>query len=711
MAEKPRARILNVDDDDAGRYVITKILTRAGYDVLEAATGRDAVRLAGERPDLILLDVNLPDIHGFEVCNRIKADPRTASIPVVHLSATRVGSADRVVGLEGGADGYLVQPIDPQELVATVRAFLRLKDAEEALHVRTQALEAVRVITTEITRELDLTTLLELIIRRAVELLGANSGTVRLWDEEAQLLIPVTWHGLGDWAKGQSRRLGEALSGTVAQRREGLIVNDYPMSPYANPAILEHVQINAMLAEPLLYRDRLLGVLTADKHGPGSSFTEKDQEVLRLFATQAAIAMENARLFAELNQSFHALQQAQGELVRTEKLRALGQMAAGIAHNLNNILMAIVGQVELLKLQGETPDIRTALDTLKTAALDGAQVVRRLQDSTRHQPTGSQTVCDLASLVREAVALTRPHWKDEPEHRGVTIAVRTVLPDLPPILGHPAEIREALTNVLLNAADAMPSGGILTLSARPGSGARDQGPGPTPDPGPPTPEFVELQVTDTGLGMSEEVQRQIFDPFFTTKGGHGTGLGLSRVSAIMERHRGRIDVVSALGEGTTFTLRFPVAPASALPLPAASGGVRPVPGRRILLVEDDPAVRKTLAALLREAGHTVTEADGGTAALALLADHPVDLVLTDLGMPELTGWEVARLVKAHRPQLPVVLLTGWGQQPGVIAEHQGVVDRVLGKPCRLEELLGVILELTGEQPPVPSGEIQEKAEA
>jgi len=133
MAEKPRARILNVDDNDGGRYVITKILTRAGYDVIEAATGREGLRLAGERPDLILLDVNLPDISGFDVCTRIKADPRTASIPVVHLSATHVGSADRVVGLEGGADGYLVQPIDPQELVATVRAFLRLKDAEQAL--------------------------------------------------------------------------------------------------------------------------------------------------------------------------------------------------------------------------------------------------------------------------------------------------------------------------------------------------------------------------------------------------------------------------------------------------------------------------------------------------------------------------------------------------------------------------------------------------
>ena len=173
------------------------------------------------------------------------------------------------------------------------------KWAEEALLARTLQLEAVRAVTAEISRELDLAALLELINRRAGELVGAASGTVRLWDEQAELLIPVAWHGLGEWMKHQCRRLGEGLSGTVAQRREGMIVNDYRTSPYAHPATLERTKIAAVLAEPLIYRDRLLGVLTVDNHEPGQPFTEQDQELFRIFAAHAAIAIENARLHSE----------------------------------------------------------------------------------------------------------------------------------------------------------------------------------------------------------------------------------------------------------------------------------------------------------------------------------------------------------------------------------------------------------------------------
>ncbi len=579
------------------------------------------------------------------------------------------------------------------------------KRAEVALAARTQQLEAVRAVTAEITRELDLPSLLGLITRRAAGLVGAASGTVFLWDDAAQALVPRAWHGFGDWKPDVRLRLGEGVAGVVAQRQEGLIVNDYQTSPHTHPTILERTKITAVLAEPLLYRERLVGVIAIYNEGSRHPFAEQHRQLLTLFAIQAAIAIENARLFAELNQSYTDLQRAQEELIRSEKLRALGQMAAGIAHDLNNTLAAILGQAELLKLQVPTPQVQDRLDTLVTAAADGAQVVRRLQGFARQQLTPTLVRCDLATLVQEAVELTRPRWRDEPQRKGMVVQVRTELPDsdgLPPILGQPTEIREALTNLILNAVDAMPQGGTLTLSGRPVSEGRRRGLSSTPDP-----RFVELSITDTGVGMAEEIRRRVFEPFFTTKGVQGTGLGLSVVYGIMERHGGHIAVTSTPGRGTTVTLRFQAA-RLAMGLVELKSAPRRVPSRRLLVIDDEPMVRKTLVALLRTVGHMVTEAAGGAEGLARLMEGPVDCVLTDLGMPELTGWDVARAVKTHAPQLPVILLTGWGELP--LGEPESakseLVDRILSKPIQLEDLLGVIAEITepapcGAEPPEP----------
>ncbi len=723
---------------------------------------------------------------------------------------------------------------------------------------RRRQLEAVRDVAAEISRELDLPTLLGLIVRRAVELVGAKSGEIHLWEEATQMLVPRAWPGLGEWMADVRYRLGEAVTGTVAHRRQGLIVNDYRSWPGADRRFLERTGTTAVLGEPLLYRDRLVGVITINNDGVGRSFTEQDREILGLFATQAAIAIENARLhqaavrrgkeleallratrtvmaeldlqgileqivteatqisdcshvklllldkhagvlrigalkgttlppgfqlalgtglsglvaqtgeplftedaasdsrnvlrdqdrelgvatylglpvkirnevlgvlafntttphrysadelaylgsfadhaaiaienarlFAEVNQSYRDLQRALEELVRAEKLRALGQMAAGIAHDLNNTLAAILGQAELLRLRVRETEVQQGLDTLVTAATDGAHIVRRLQGFARQQPGGPLHPCDLAALIQEAVELTRPRWRDEPQRRGAVIEVQSVLPTLPPVLGHPAEVREALTNLILNAVDAMPQGGILTLTARLVTADRRLDRDAVSGPVSTVRHFVELILTDTGIGMTEEVRRRIFEPFFTTKGGQGTGLGLALVYGIMERHGGHIAVVSTPGKGTTVTLRFQAAPAVTPVGPSPSA--RPGPPRRLLLIDDDPTVRRTVASLLRTVGHTVVEADGGAAGLAGLPGTPVDCVLTDLGMPEVTGWDVARAVRASHPTLPVILLTGWGDQPVVEGAERQLVDKVLGKPFRLEDLLTTIAELT-----------------
>jgi len=570
--------------------------------------------------------------------------------------------------------------------IAAIRDITQRKRAEDALLARTRQLEAVRQTTGEITRELDVMALLGMIARRTMALVQASQCAVFLWDEAAGVLRPRAWHGYpppDGWLEQLRLRLGEAVAGTAAQRRQGLIVNDYRTSPEAHPLVLQHTRITAALAEPLLYRDRLVGVLLLNHEGGARGFSGEDREAVSLLAVQAAIAIENARLFAELTHSYQELRQAQDELIRSEKLRALGQMAAGFAHELNNVLAIILGQAELLRLRTADPELTAALTPLETAAADGAHVVRRLQDFARQRTSVELTPVRLQAVAADALQLTRPRWKDEPERRGAAIVVRTALEHLPPVLGCETEIREALVNVILNAVDAMPHGGALTLRGEEGDG------------------WVDLAVKDTGVGMPEDVRRRIFDPFFTTKGGQGTGLGLSVVHGILERHGGRVQVASALGRGTTLTLRFRTAPAE-----ASGSAARPhLLSRRplrILLIDDDEGVRQTLAALLQAADHTVLEAESGAVGLRRLREERVDLVLTDLGMPGMNGYEVARAVKADHPDLPVILVTGWGEQAPETTS--GLVDRVLGKPLTLQALLGAIAPLASGPARRPASE-------
>jgi PAS domain S-box-containing protein len=580
------------------------------------------------------------------------------------------------------ADQALLRLFADQATIAIENARLFQEERQ-----RREQLEAVRVVSAEIARELDLDRLLDLILRRAMELAGAEAGVIMLWDEAAQALFPRL--RIGEfWAKMPVRpiALGEGIVGHVAQTRQELIINDYRAWAGARQIALAHTAITAALGEPLLYRDQLIGAISLVHTAREGVFEAHHGALLRLFADQAAIAIENARLFQAQQQSFGALQRAQEELVRTEKLRALGQLAAGVAHDLNNMLAAILGQTELLRLQVKLPQVQEALKVLYTAASDGAQVVRRLLEFGRQEPSRALISCELATLVDEALEITRPRWQDEAQEQGRLIEVWRTMENLPNVSGNPAEIREALSNLVLNAVDAMPTGGRLTISGftEPTATA------------PETPSWVVLTVTDSGVGMTEEVRSRIFEPFFTTKGVTGTGLGLAVVYGIMERHGGKIAVASTPGQGTAFTLWF--RGAETRPEAAAETDQPSAPGRRrILLIDDEEPVRMTIANLLRAVGHTVIEADGGAQGLACLTDGAVDLVITDLGMPKMTGWEVAQQVKATFSDLPVLLLTGWGEHLSDAAPGRGCVDRVLAKPIRLEELQGAIAKYTGSR--------------
>ncbi len=663
--------------------------------ILEA--NQAAVRVygytAGEFVTLHIQDLRAPETQTLTAEQMAQADTEGILFETVHRR--KDGTTFPVEVSSRGADlgGERV-------LLSIIRDITDRQRAARALATRSRQLEAVQAIGAEVTRELDLARLLGLVIDRAVSLLHGVSGAVYLVDPATEDVTAQAWVGHGEWLAGTRLGRGEGLVGAVIQRGEGIIENAYRTSAYAVPVFLERTRHTAVLGEPLRYRDRIIGAVLVDRNT--DPFTEPDRDLLRLFADQAAIAIEHARLYNDLKRSYEDLRYAQDELVRAEKLRGLGQMAAGIAHDLNNTLATILGQVELLRLQARPPEIEEGLQMLQTAATDGAAVVRRLQDFARQRGAGPLQPCDLNQLVWEALELTRPRWQEEPRRKGCVIEPVVGLEGLPLVEGNPAEIREALTNLIFNAVDAMPTGGHLrftghAVEAMEGD-LRTRTPHTTRSPAvaraTAVPTWVDVTVADTGIGMDDAIRGRIFDPFFTTKGLHGTGLGLSVVYGIMERHGGRIDVASVSGKGTTFRLRFRVAPRE-VAASASRPTWTPVPSRRILLVDDDASVRRTLASLLRASDQEVFEADSGTEALRWLETTALDLVLTDLGMPEVTGWDVARAAKATRPDLPVVLLTGWGEHARTEAPPDVRVDRVLTKPVPRSAVLAVIAELAG----------------
>jgi CheY-like chemotaxis protein/anti-sigma regulatory factor (Ser/Thr protein kinase) len=291
----------------------------------------------------------------------------------------------------------------------------------------------------------------------------------------------------------------------------------------------------------------------------------------------------------------------------------------------------------------------------------------------------------LNRLVQQVMDLTRARWNDIPQERGIVIEFATELqPDLPAVLGVDSEIREALVNLVFNAVDAMPGGGTLTIRTR----------GVTP----PTDALatsghgsVQVEVADTGAGMDDETRRRCLEPFFTTKGDRGTGLGLAMVYGAMQRHNGEVDVTSVEGEGTTVRLTFPAAVGEAIPMEGADRATPAPKPLRILIVDDDPLVLKSLGDALQGDGHLVISANQGRAGIdtfvaARERGEPFDAVITDLGMPHVDGRQVAAAIKAVAPATLVLLLTGWGQRliaEGDIPPH---VDRVLNKPPRMREL-------------------------
>ena len=527
--------------------------------------------------------------------------------------------------------------------------------------------DASRQFSAMLRREEILTALVE----AAVRLVPARWSLLTI-DAKTREVQPALVADPGSGVASTVRGMEPALirvSEVVARSSTVLHVRTLNALPVGHAARrhLNELSVRSAVLVPVGPRDTpraVLATFAGDDTTP--PFTERDARLAQTLADRAGIALENARLFEELSEAYRELQSTQMQLVRAEKLRALGEMAAGVAHDFNNLLVVILGRVHLLQRHINDPKLRQWLEMVEQAARDGAQIVRQVRAFTRVQPNQSAQSVDLNQVVRDAVEMTRPRWQGQPSTRDREIELKVEFGEIPPVDGQTAELRDVLTNLILNAVDALGDGGILRMVTQ-----RDG-------------DRVQMTVEDTGKGMSDEVRRRVFEPFFSTKGPRGTGLGLAMAYGIVARHGGEIGVDSVEGGGSTFTIRLPVGRerpvASAHPLRTSA------PVLRVLVVDDDVAVREALADLLRLQHHEVAVAEDGTEALERFHSGSFDVVMTDLVMPGMSGWEVAKAIKVAHPEVRVVLVTGTAVDVPTDALQARGVDAIVAKPVGFEEL-------------------------
>lgn len=437
----------------------------------------------------------------------------------------------------------------------------------------------------------------------------------------------------------------------------------------------------SVLGTPLTVEGKLIGIMVLQRR-PKNAFSEPERGFIFGLSAHVAVAVYQARLYQDLHKAYEELRQTQQAIMQQERLKALGQMASGIAHDINNALSPIIGFADLIvQTQPQlNPTAKKHLNYIKTAGEDIAHIVQRLREFYRPRDRESLKRVKLNQVVEQVVDMMRPRWRDIPQSRGIMIEVKMELePKAPDFAGIEAEIRESLTNLILNAVDAMPRGGIIMIRTR-----------VTPEN---VPGDVVLEVADDGIGMDEKTRQRCVEPFYSTKGKRGTGLGLAMVYGVMERHEGKMEVDSVPNKGTTVRLIFPVVK---LENETNENGEEAPPGPfHILCVDDEPPLRELIREMLENDGHKIEVTDGGQAGIeafraARQRNQPFDAVITDLGMPYVDGREVAATIKRESPGTPVIMLTGWGALMKGDRSAPSQVDGILSKPPHMEEIRAIL---------------------
>jgi signal transduction histidine kinase/DNA-binding response OmpR family regulator len=626
MESGHREIILNVDDDEIKRYSVTKVLERAGYEVWEAGTGREALKKAADHPDLMVLDINLPDLNGFEVCRKIKSDPKTSSLLVLHLTASYYDSSHKVYGLESGADGYLTQDIAPEELLATIRALLRMKHAED--------------------RE-----------RAAAERLKLAVDTARL--------------GIWEWSSG-----GGILCSPEAAGLVGCPAGCNPAGIYERIHPADRAELRPRIEAEIAARNPDIAVTCRIEVTPETTRWLSFHARLEYSGEEIpARAVGTVMDISELKSLEEELRARVEELADSHRHK--DEFLAMLAHELRNPLSAMNSALYLFsrepqKHQELVPQVLDRQVKHLTRLVDDLVDVSRI---TRGRIELKKECVDLSAVVRRVV-------------KGIAVQARekrqTVSFSPPPgalrMVGDAVRLEQVLTNLLVNAVKYTPEGGKITVRCE-----RENG-------------LYRVEVEDTGVGIPPDKLSSIFEPFSQVdrsldRTGGGLGLGLTIVRRLTEMHGGSVEAHSAgPGEGSTFTVHLPAGGPASREEDQIEGVRQAAEPRRILVVEDNLDTAVCLSEILQTFQYEVEVAYDGSSALSKAESFRPDIMLIDIGLPELNGYEVARRLREN-PSFSGTLLiaiTGYGQERDKESARLSGFDYHLTKPVNFDELMELI---------------------
>ena len=536
-------RILIVEDDAEMVELMQSMLGLVRCEVQVAYSGDEALSLlrreakVSREIDLVLLDIMVPEMDGYEVITRVKADPVLRNTSIIMTTALDSVS-NKTLGLGLGADDYLTKPFDPQELLARIDAVMRIRRSEQALRRRNQELSALVEINRMVTSSLELDEVLEATMQGIREILQVEAGSLVLVDEEiGGVVFRKSFSPEQGWITGRTIQPEEGIVGYVVQSGEPKLVNSVELDPHFSAAVDEEMGFTSrnILCVPLKIRDQVIGAIEVINRLDGT-FTQQDLELLQAMAASVAVAVDNANLYSELADFAKEVERSQAQLIQAEKMAAIGRLAASIAHEINNPLQAIHNSLHLGLHQGLGDGKRWEYLSMAQAEVQRLiEIVQRMLDFYRPSRGGTLPT-DVNSIVENVLVLARKRL----QHGDIRVHTRlgSGLPLVPVVSD---QITQVFLNIVINAVEAMLSGGDLWLETM----LSEDG------------DWVLTYFRDTGPGMSSEQIANLFEPFYTTKP-DGTGLGLAISYGIVERHGGMVEVSSQPGQGVTFVVRLPV---------------------------------------------------------------------------------------------------------------------------------------------------------